>query len=1053
MSTASWFRWAGAACIVTVSCALAVACGGDGGTGDDNNNANQNNNLNVNSNDNGNQACSDLCGTAGETRCEGDWVQVCGDGANGCRDWLQVTDCTQSGQSCAESSSGAACEGACSDACMTAGDTQCLGTVVQTCELGTSGCLVWVAGTDCASNGERCDDAVEPAVCAPVCSPGLPHAPSNPLPPDGTTGLLTSTSVLDWDDATSATHYAVYLSDSCPPPTYPDPSFVAVSTSELTGVTLQDEVSYCWQAVSLDAADCATVGPVWTFTTACTDPVAGAPQVTSSDQVNPAWTTSGSYLLTFNEPVSNVPASLTWTPVVGTGTMSAPVVINAQSYSIPFSGVMPGDQYILTVGPTVQDGCGLSSVGTVQVHITVESVTGEQCPQAVDITGATMPVALSGTFDHDGWGNPSCDTSPTNTVWYTFTPSQSGVYEFRAQNYSGTNAYSRLALFAGESCSPLGTEVHCSTDSSRVVETPVTLLAGTRYVIAFYTDGQSYTMVDPTLSVTLLVMDPGETCATAVDVTNETFPFQVTGDYTTDPTQSSRCDPTPTNAVWFRYTPTVSGEFQIITRNYFATNASSRLAVFQASSCAAIQDDLDCMTTTGKIALLETYLTQGVDYYILFHTDSNASGLVDPEITINPTVATPGEYCEVAEDLSAVAMPYTASGTFSAERSLNASCGAFASNAYWFTYTPSETVPFDLDVNNAANDQAKLAVFQGAGCGPFGTELYCLDTASSGYLHLEPTLQAGVTYTFVYFTTSESDLITNPWINIQPWQPGPAEACSTAASYNSTSSTCPGGVCTVNYHGWSQGSDFPYEIPTTGPSCLATPYNIFWGEYTAPHDGWMRIRGYNTNAGANNGMALFAGTSCSPFDPEVFCLVQNDQYVRRWFYATAGVNYQFMYFTDDDTDPMSNPSVTIYPNEVRESGFDCANASDETTANHWGWDTTHRWDWSYDYYLTTSEHVFTCDADVGGGVVAEVTTGPAQTTLDFSVNISDHETGGALIFEIADSPCIGGASLLCIDGLTSRSGQIFVMPNTTYYLFVADREAGHRQPTIVLQVN
>jgi hypothetical protein len=126
---------------------------------------------------------------------------------------------------------------------------------------------------------------------------------------------------------------------------------------------------------------------------------------------------------------------------------------------------------------------------------------GTMCADAADISAVVFPYQLMGTFDDDPPTGPTCDISPTNTVWYTYTPSFTGEHEILATNHTTTKAYSRLAIFEGTSCTPYGAEVDCQSDTSTSVTSTVALNAGTSYLLMFFTDGASYTMVDPEITI------------------------------------------------------------------------------------------------------------------------------------------------------------------------------------------------------------------------------------------------------------------------------------------------------------------------------------------------------------------------------------------------------------------------------------------------------------------------------------------------------------------------------------------------------------------------
>jgi len=110
--------------------------------------------------------CPNPCGPAGESRCDGDAVQFCAEDARGCLDWQAGDDCAAANRVCDDSSGSAECLRNCTDECLTAGETRCDGTVIQTCQLGDDECYDWTAGEDCAGTSRPvCIDVNEPAAC------------------------------------------------------------------------------------------------------------------------------------------------------------------------------------------------------------------------------------------------------------------------------------------------------------------------------------------------------------------------------------------------------------------------------------------------------------------------------------------------------------------------------------------------------------------------------------------------------------------------------------------------------------------------------------------------------------------------------------------------------------------------------------------------------------------------------------------------------------------------------------------------------------------------
>jgi hypothetical protein len=127
--------------------------------------------------------CTDGCSASGDTQCAGDWVQTCEVGGDGCLGWSDTQDCSASGEQCEEDAATAQCTGGgCTDECAQQGGSQCNGDVVETCQQGGDGCLDWVSGTDCSTSGLSCDLVAGAAQCVsniPGDSCGNPTVISN----------------------------------------------------------------------------------------------------------------------------------------------------------------------------------------------------------------------------------------------------------------------------------------------------------------------------------------------------------------------------------------------------------------------------------------------------------------------------------------------------------------------------------------------------------------------------------------------------------------------------------------------------------------------------------------------------------------------------------------------------------------------------------------------------------------------------------------------------------------------------------------------------------
>jgi len=276
---------------------------------------------------------------------------------------------------------------------------------------------------------------------------------------------------------------------------------------------------------------------------------------------------------------------------------------------------------------------------------------GDSCSQPKDVSGETFPFTFTGQFDQDPAVAGSCDTSPTNAVWFSYTPTTTGYYSVSLTNQAATSA-SRLAIFHGASCSPLGTELSCTTDSANTAASAVLMQQGSPYTIVFYTDGDYYTMVDPIIHIQPATLLPGEVCGSAVSLTGKTFPYTQTGTFGQDEYPGGSCDTTPTQEVWFSYSPPTTGWYQVTAENQTDTYAFARLALFESLGCQPHGQELDCETANGKVVTSSSvHMVAGTDYLILFHTDGDSWTMVDPMITIAAVTPPPsGLDCSYPSD-------------------------------------------------------------------------------------------------------------------------------------------------------------------------------------------------------------------------------------------------------------------------------------------------------------------------------------------------------------------------------------------------------------------
>jgi len=145
------------------------------------------------------ESCSDRC-TQGETRCNGDVVEGCATAASGCLDWIPGANCADNGQICSDASGTAGCYAPCTDACDTVDATRCQGEAVQTCRVGNDGCKAWVVSEDCSTNNQYCVESGGSASCAATCQDRCPADGDTRCADDETVQTCTTVAsgCLDW---------------------------------------------------------------------------------------------------------------------------------------------------------------------------------------------------------------------------------------------------------------------------------------------------------------------------------------------------------------------------------------------------------------------------------------------------------------------------------------------------------------------------------------------------------------------------------------------------------------------------------------------------------------------------------------------------------------------------------------------------------------------------------------------------------------------------------------------------------------------------------------
>jgi hypothetical protein len=260
------------------------------------------------------------------------------------------------------------------------------------------------------------------------------------------------------------------------------------------------------------------------------------------------------------------------------------------------------------------------------------------------------------------------------SVWYSWTPSISGSFDFLALGGSDFygSFYPSIALFQGSTCDDALEEIQCSFGFA----TSVNVSAGTQYFVFIEYDVYDYSEVESFVSnVTLLVQStplppPNDDCVNAAIIpAAPTFPYstdavelaQATenpvdpfltcnfnggGDGNSTFTNSSLTPSTiaPSfiqsdgKTVWYSWTPTESGSYDFSTsdsRDVFGNGLYTTIGIFEGDSCEA-SEEIACLA--GGERLRGAELLGGTTYRIKVGAFTDYGMLI---LTVKPTPPPP----------------------------------------------------------------------------------------------------------------------------------------------------------------------------------------------------------------------------------------------------------------------------------------------------------------------------------------------------------------------------------------------------------------------------
>ncbi len=287
----------------------------------------------------------------------------------------------------------------------------------------------------------------------------------------------------------------------------------------------------------------------------------------------------------------------------------------------------------------------------------------DNCDNAIPLTPASFPFLTEPIYDLSGAtsvGDPEFECSlfraPTNSVWYTFTPENSGTYALSTAD--GTVTFTNLDTVLGvyevtNGCAAVEdfVLVNCNNDVGDELRAKLfaTLTAGTTYYI-YVALFETYTYEGGTNTVQLLIdlISPpaNDFCSSAeVIPTDAAFPYRtaihdIAGATTNgSPVTVPACQESAVRSVWFTFRPSADAEYDFSTCSELTETlvTDTVLALYSApNGCDGTLTEVACNdddeTSTCQEENLQSYisafLNHDTDYYIVIWQ------WYDPEFTV-----------------------------------------------------------------------------------------------------------------------------------------------------------------------------------------------------------------------------------------------------------------------------------------------------------------------------------------------------------------------------------------------------------------------------------
>ncbi|WP_053990444.1 T9SS type A sorting domain-containing protein [Mangrovimonas sp. TPBH4] len=382
-------------------------------------------------------------------------------------------------------------------------------------------------------------------------------------------------------------------------------------------------------------------------------------------------------------------------------TLDAPGIVTFDSYE---SGFVP----TFTISNDL--GCDITRSTTYYC-----TPLNDECSGALPLTLSEDDTCTNVTAGYTHSATLSTDNncaSNTIDVWYSYTPTETGYYNFAVQNTSGSV---NISLYSG-SCGAMALESDCD----HTAELTELLTADTTYYIMI----RSYQTTGQTFEICTTMAADGAVnaeCSDAIVVEesdangSNTISGILTNAYYS---AELECGTSSTIDVWYSFTPETTGTYYV---NFSQLNITfPNFAMYDTDDCSntATAGLVEGLTTCNSKGLKAVELVAGNTYLMdAHHNDANG----EYEFFIYPDESECSDATVVEE--SDMSGSNTITGSLAnAKNSPELECGTTSSIDVWYSFTAQSTGTYNINFTQSSGTPS-YKMYNTANCA---------DTATAG---------------------------------------------------------------------------------------------------------------------------------------------------------------------------------------------------------------------------------------------------------------------------------------------------------------------------------